>query len=150
MEQFFIDYLERLTDLHDDIQQAIVDLPVEALDWSPGDGMNSMAVLVTHTMGSERFWLGDVAVGKSSGRVRAREFTVNNLTVSDLQQLLDETLTFAKETVAALSFELLDELRDSPYHEQPFTVGWCLLHALEHTAVHLGHIQLMRQLWEMR
>ena len=30
-----------------------------------------------------------------------------------------------------------------------FTVAWCLLHALEHSAVHLGHMQIVRQLWEM-
>jgi len=28
------------------------------------------------------------------------------------------------------------------------TVGWALLHALEHATLHLGQIQLTRQLWE--
>jgi hypothetical protein len=27
-------------------------------------------------------------------------------------------------------------------------VAWALLHALEHTTLHLGQIQLTRQLWE--
>jgi ankyrin repeat protein len=29
-------------------------------------------------------------------------------------------------------------------------VAWCLAHALEHTALHLGHMQITRQLWEQR
>jgi hypothetical protein len=29
-------------------------------------------------------------------------------------------------------------------------VGWALLHALEHTAIHLGHIQITQQLWDQK
>jgi hypothetical protein len=29
-------------------------------------------------------------------------------------------------------------------------IAWSLLHALEHTALHLGHMQLTRQLWEQQ
>lgn len=28
------------------------------------------------------------------------------------------------------------------------TVAWRLAHALEHTALHLGHMEITRQLWE--
>jgi len=27
-------------------------------------------------------------------------------------------------------------------------VAWALLHALDHTAQHLGHMQITRQLWD--
>jgi hypothetical protein len=30
------------------------------------------------------------------------------------------------------------------------TVAWAVLHAVDHTALHLGHIQITRQLWEQR
>ena len=30
------------------------------------------------------------------------------------------------------------------------TVRWCILHLISHHAIHLGHIQLTRQLWEQR
>lgn len=150
MEQFFVDYLDRLGVMHDEIQQAITGLLSEALDWSPGPEMNSIAVLVTHTLGAERFWIGDVALGQSSKRVRAQEFEVNSLTVPDLQTVLAETLAFVKDGVASLSLADLAERRHSGSHDKPFTVAWCLVHALEHTAVHTGHIQLMRQLWQQR
>ena len=28
------------------------------------------------------------------------------------------------------------------------TVGWVIGHALKHTATHLGHIQVMKDMWE--
>jgi hypothetical protein len=31
--------------------------------------------------------------------------------------------------------------------ERTIPVRWCLLHALDHTALHLGHMQLTYQLW---
>lgn len=40
----------------------------------------------------------------------------------------------------------LDELHTDD--GQKFSVSWSLLHVLDHTAIHLGHIQLTRQLWE--
>ena len=36
------------------------------------------------------------------------------------------------------------------YKQAVLGVAWALLHALEHTAIHLGHMQIMRQLWEQR
>lgn len=150
MEQFFVDYLDRLRLLHDDIKTAVAGLPAAALDWSPGPEMNSIAVLVTHAMGAERFWIGDVAVGQPSGRVRADEFKVNSLELADLQNLLDGTLAYVEDTLPSLSLADLDRLQSRPNLDRQFSVGWCLLHALEHTAVHTGHIQLMRQLWDQR
>ena len=65
---------DRLEAMHQTIEEAIADLTVEALDWVPGPGMNSIAVLLAHTFGSERYWIGDVAGEDPSGRVRAKEF----------------------------------------------------------------------------
>ena len=39
------EYLDRLEALHAGLEEAIAGLPVEALDWVPGPGMNSLAVL---------------------------------------------------------------------------------------------------------
>jgi hypothetical protein len=30
------------------------------------------------------------------------------------------------------------------------TAGWALNHALAHTALHIGHAQITRQLWDAR
>ena len=46
MEPYFEDYLLNLGELHNDILNVLKDLPPEALDWSPGQDVNSLTVLV--------------------------------------------------------------------------------------------------------
>ena len=43
---------ERLTALHAGLESALEGLPPEALDWTPGPGFNSLAVLITHATGA--------------------------------------------------------------------------------------------------
>ena len=80
MEKFFEEYLALLDSCHNGILGALQGLPVEALDWSPGPEMNSLSVLVFHTTGSERYWIGDVAMDEFSNRDRAAEFAVREVT----------------------------------------------------------------------
>ncbi len=40
--------------------------------------------------------------------------------------------------------------RTDPRDGREYTVAWALFHALEHTALHLGQMQLTRQLWEQQ
>ncbi|MFT3891401.1 MAG: hypothetical protein QM730_07180 [Anaerolineales bacterium] len=68
MERFFTDYYSILQKCHEDILKAIDGLSSGALDWSPGPDMNSINVLIFHTTGSVRYWIGDVAVQESSNR----------------------------------------------------------------------------------
>lgn len=139
---------ERLATLHADLERALDGLPPEALDWTPGPGFNSLAVLITHSTGAERYWIGDVAAGRPSERDREAEFRTQAVSASALRARLAETLAFCGTTLAELSEGQLAETRTSPRDGRTFSVAWCLAHALEHTAVHTGHAQLMRQLWE--
>ena len=111
--------------------------------------MNSMAVLVTHITGAERYWIGDVVAGEPSGRDRSAEFRVKGLPTMALQQRLAGSLAYAKRVLEEMDLQDLPALRLSPRDGRDFTAGWSLLHALEHTAIHTGHIQLTRQLWEL-
>ena len=70
MEAFFENYVNRLEALYSHVEAAIEGLSVDALDWSPGPEMNSIAVLLVHLAGSVRYWIGDVAGGEPSGRDR--------------------------------------------------------------------------------
>ncbi|MBL8155167.1 MAG: DUF664 domain-containing protein [Anaerolineae bacterium] len=157
MHPFYADYLERLEILHDDFKQAIAGLPIEALDWVPGPDMNSLCVLVIHTCGAERYWIGDVAAQNPSNRVRADEFKAHGLDEAALIATLDQALDFARQTLAHFSLDELTAPRPLPNPRnrpttklESFTAGWALLHALEHTAQHSGHAQITRQLWEQR
>jgi len=144
---FAQEFMERLHKLHEEIKEAYAGLPPAALDWEPGNEMNSINVLVTHVAGAERYWIGDLVGQDNAGRDRATEFEATGLTVNALDQQLDEVLTHSEQVLAQLSLDELDLMRFSPQNNREFSVSWCLLHALEHTAVHVGHLQIMRQLW---
>jgi len=148
MEQFFADYLERLQGLHEDMKETFRTLPQRALDWVPGPGMNSLSVLVFHATGAERYWIGDVALQDPSGRDRAAEFKVQGLDAAKLAERLDNSLAYAKGAAQKLKLATLHEIKLSPRDDRKFTAGWALAHALEHTALHVGHAQMTRQLWE--
>jgi uncharacterized damage-inducible protein DinB len=134
--------------MHEEMEKAIAGLPPQALDWSPGPEMNSMAVLVVHTAGAERYWIGDVIGQDPSGRVRAQEFETAGLTETALREKLQAVLAHSQGVLAVLSLDDLARPRRSLRDGREVTAGWALAHTLEHTAVHTGHIQLMRQLWE--
>ena len=149
MESFFADYYERLADLHRMAGEAIAGLDEAALDWQPGEEMNSLTVLVTHTAWAERYWVGVMAGGDMVARDRPAEFMAQGQTAVSLQTLLNNTLAHSQQTLTALTVKDLGRGMASPMHDKrPFAIGWSLLHALEHTAEHVGQMQLTRQLWE--
>lgn len=150
MQQFFADYLDRLQDLHAGIADAIDSLPLAALDWVPGPDMNSLSVLVVHLTGAERYWIGDVAAREPSGRDRPAEFRAQGLEGGALARRLSDSLAYCRGVLESLTLQDLAAPRTSPRDGRTFTVGWALAHALEHTALHLGHIQITRQLWDER
>ena len=72
-DQFFADYLERLEGLQRGLHKEVRDLPAQAMDWSPGPHMNSVAVLLAHITGVLHEGI-DIALGEPPGRVREQEF----------------------------------------------------------------------------
>ena len=150
MHSIYADYLDRLDGLHMDIIRAIDGLPQEALDWVPGLNMNSLCVLIVHLTGAERYWLGDVTGQDLSDRDRGGEFLARELDEITLKERLLDSLAYARDLLETLTLEDLDSNRTSPRDGRTFTVAWSIFHALEHTAIHVGHIQMVRQLWEQR
>jgi uncharacterized damage-inducible protein DinB len=148
MPTFFDDLFSRFHELHTDIAKAVDGLPTAALDWVPGREMSSIGVMVVHLIGAERYWIGAVALGEPTDRARDEEFTVKGLGAEQLKLQLDEADKYVQTALARFSTADLEAVRKSPRNEKSFSVGWCLTHALEHSALHLGHIQLTRQLWE--
>lgn len=142
MHEFFESYYDRLQTLHRGVTDAVAGLPVEALDWQPAPSMNSLTVLVVHLCGAERYWIGDVAGQDPSGRIRSEEFEQRGWDAAGLQGLLDRTLAHSYDTLQKLSLQDLDATRFSTRDGENYSVAWALLHALEHTALHLGHIHI--------
>jgi hypothetical protein len=146
---FAADYFDRLQGNVDDLLATIAGLPPAALDWQPGLEENSLAVLLAHSAGATRYWIGDVVGQDSSQRDRPAEFRTTGVPPAELERRWQAVLAHSHDVLAALTPEMLAEKRLSPRDGKEYRVGWCLLHALEHVALHLGHAQMTRQAWDL-
>jgi uncharacterized damage-inducible protein DinB len=125
----------------------IANLPVEALDWRPVAGANSLTVLVTHAWGSAQAWTARAA-GREIERDRAAEFRAEADAVS-LQRLLNEGGARIEAALDAIDVATLGQLRfTEPVDDEEYTAAHCVLHAVEHAQEHLGQAYLTRQMWE--
>jgi uncharacterized damage-inducible protein DinB len=143
-------YLQRIEDLRGQACELIADLPADALNWRPIEGReqhatNSLAVLATHIAGAEHFWIAEVLGGHAPTRDRDAEFTTEVADAAGLVHLLERTGTETKEVFSTLCPADLDGVREARGRTVP--VRWCILHVVDHTALHLGHMQLTYQLW---
>jgi uncharacterized damage-inducible protein DinB len=150
MEPFGVNYLELLQDLHRQFVAAIDGLSTEALDWQPGADMNSLCVLVVHTTGSVRFWIG-VALGDAPDRNRDLEFQAQGLSSEELKARFMALETYVREALEGFHVATFGRMNTVPNRgEMQVSTAYGLLHALEHTGLHLGHAQITRQLWDQR
>lgn len=144
------EYLERIDDLRGQIRKLIADLPVEALNWRPVEGeddhaTNSLSVMAIHVAGAEHYWIGEVVGGLPATRNRDQEFVTQVESVEPLLERLD--------AVAAESRSVLEKVTaadlEKTYQVRQFTCSgrWSILHVIDHTALHLGHMQITYQLW---
>ena len=147
MQTFFTEYLNLLEDCHNGILGALEGLPSEALDWIPGHEMNSISVLLNHIIGSERYMIGDIAAQQPSNRDREAEFRVHGVGVDVLKKRLADNLEYTRIVVENMSLQDLESKHVLPSGRE-YSVAWGLLHGLEHATLHLGQIQITRQLWE--
>lgn len=144
-------YLERIDDLRGQIAAIVQPLPPEALNWRPDENsndhaMNSVAVLARHAAGAEHFWIGEVIGKLPPTRDRAAEFETVVDDVAVLLQKLEETAQQTHTVLTSLTQADLDGTRRARDRDVP--VRWAILHVIDHTALHLGHIQITVQLWQ--
>lgn len=143
-------YLQRIDDLRQQVINLIADLPVEALNWRPTEQIedhatNSLAVLAAHIAGAEDFWIGEVVGGLSSVRNREAEFATQATDAAELGALLEKSGQQTRAILAALSEAELNGTRE--VEGRTVAVRWGILHIVDHTALHLGHMQITYQLW---
>lgn len=149
MTTFYDDLYNRFHEIHTDLVQTIEGLPPQALDWVPGREMNSINVLIVHLTGAERYLIG-VVLDEPPERDRDEEFKAHGLSLELLKERISGADEYTHQGLLRLSSKDLTSVHLSPRSQKTVTAGWAILHALEHTAIHLGHVQLTRQLWEQR
>lgn len=153
MEPILAEAIARLEWLHEGYLEYMHGLTTADLDWSPGAEMNSLCVLAVHVSAAERFWFGAV-VEDMITRDRPAEFVASGYTLDQLAARFAANRAFCREKFPALSASRLGEIVDvSAYRDWPpqeFSRGWALLRGLDHSAEHLGHAGMTRQLLDRR
>ena len=144
-------YLERIEDLRVEVGKILQAVPPEALNWRPVEGgdehvMNSIAVLARHVAGAEHFWIGEVIGGLPPTRNRAAEFETVAEKTAVLQQILAEVAAETRTVLETITAETLAATRRARDRDVP--VRWSILHVIDHTSIHLGHMQITAQLWQ--
>ena len=143
-------YLDRLEDLRGQISGLLAELPAEALNWRPIEGRNdhatnSLAVLAVHVAGAEHFWIAEVIDGRPETRDRNAEFVTVATSATEIIQLLEKAAGETREVFSTLNESDLNGTRQTKGRVVP--VRWCILHVIDHTSLHLGHMQITYQLW---
>ena len=144
------EYMKLLEALYEGFSATIKGLPVEALDWTPGPDMNSLAVLIVHTTGATSFLVGEIAGDIPSHRDRAAEFKVTGWDEAKLNGRLDESKELVRGVLDKLTLDDLTKTRFSESRNRTYVYAEAVFHALDHTGLHVGHAQITRQLWDQR
>jgi len=134
---------EGFREVHANIRKVIDGLDEEALNWKPHPEANSIAVLITHTLGSERELLAAVR-GVRVPRDRPSEF-VAEADAKSLAEMLDQADAWLDEQTNGMSQADLEAER--PRGDFPPRRGavW-LVTNYGHAREHLAQMDLTKQL----
>jgi len=142
-------FREVLDESLDELRRGISDLTVDELNARPAGGdTNSIAVIVTHTVGATKSWLSLAAGAPLPPRDRDAEFVA----VAD-----DRFAAWTEEQIAACLAILHDGVKwdaglvrtpdwNPRLAEEPRTAAYAVAHALEHVGEHAGHLHMTREL----
>jgi uncharacterized damage-inducible protein DinB len=135
-----------------DIHEALKGLTDEQLNQRPDvPGANSGYVIATHVLGNARAWILGIACGQPLSRDRPAEFASSG-TYEALGRAVSALSGEIVEALEALDPSTLDD-RFVPAQElwgegDPHEIARreAFAHVIEHAAMHLGQIQLTRDL----
>ena len=138
-----------------DLFVAVEGIPDEDLNhWLPtsaregGQDMNTFAAIAIHVVSAGEFMTLHAVGDAASNRVREGEFSATG-SLAEIRERYDRWLADVHHLLDGLTEADLDRDSSEPrYVERGWKVAEILLHALDHTALHVGHLQIQRQLWE--
>jgi len=134
-------------ELHEKLREQVRGLDPGTLNWRPLPKANSIAVLVTHSVGSELEMIRSVR-SIATTRDRESEFKAES-DAGRLLEMIDAADREMDESIAALTPADLTELR--PRGDRPPRPGieW-LISNYGHAREHLAQIELTKQLYDSR
>ncbi len=140
-----------LREQHQVLRELVRGLSPAVLNWSPGPGMNSLAVLVGHLLDAERYLVA-AAQHDVVERDRERWFRYEAPSDRALLELLDHTEAESLARLERLTADMLVREWTPPNDRlgRRFTGMRWLLHLIGHNREHIGQALLTRQLAEQR
>ncbi len=143
-------YLERIGQLRGEVWKMLEGLDAAGLDWTPlPEDTNSLFVLATHAIGSEHGWIAETLADEPHTRVRSKEFLARGKNMGELRERFEATAVETERILGRLTEDDLEQVREQERHGK-ITVRWIMLHVIEHYSLHLGQMQLTRQLFEAK
>lgn len=145
-------YAETLDHLAKRIAGTMEGLSDEQVNWEPPlHDANSMFVIATHALECARSWVLHIVAERPAGRDRPAEFAASG-SAEDIERLANEVAHEVREALAEVSPERLDHhsippqeiFGANPTHQ--ITGRYALMHMVEHMGLHLGHLEITRDL----
>lgn len=138
-----------------DLLKTLRDIPQDVMNnWKPaaatsGDhAMNTFAALAVHTVSAAEFHAIHMVGRKPTDRVRDAEFQAT-ATYDDIETRFQ---TFLDDLHGVVGGMTEPDFGVNPPHEPSQPPDWTnadwLMHTIDHIALHTGHLQIHRQLWE--
>ncbi len=140
--------LSILEQLHAEMIAIAEEVGPQGMNWSPRTGFNSIYAIATHAAGSQLWWIKENMAGVVVERDRASEFSASGESPARLLDQFRSAQAVTRDILDAVTSDDMRALRD--VRGRSVTIRWILLHVIEHTATHLGHMQITKQLYERR
>lgn len=131
-------------DRHVDMVDLISGLPEDALDWKPAERAVSLAGLVHHILHVERSMALEASTGDADWEHANGHGLGETAAEQALVALIDATDTEVKRALQGLDEATLLRVTEPDGR----TVGSGLVEEFDHGAMHYGHMQMVRLLWE--
>lgn len=145
------EYTRVYDQVHVNLDRAILGLNNLETNWQPSPSSNSIGNLLKHIVGAESFWLREVLNGIQIDRDRESEFLTKKFDIVELLKELKLIRNHAHQALAELVDKDLEYLRSYQSRQDGVTkkvsVHWCILHIIEHTALHTGQIFYIRKMY---
>lgn len=140
-----------LTKLVGQALEQISGVPDEDLNaWRPALGLediNTFYALMTHTLGAGEYWILHAAAGRPTERNRPAEFRATGTHLALIERA-DKFVEDARAYLGTLTEADLERVFERGGKDPlRWTAAECITHAVEHTGVHVGHLQIQRQIW---
>ena len=146
-------YRRQIQSLLERVCACLEGLSEAQLNWRPPmHGANSAYVIVAHTLGNARAWVLGIACGWPVERDRPAEFQASGPDATDLRAQARRLSDDIETALAGLSPSDLGRRLLPPQslwgegEAQEISVREAILHVVEHASIHLGQLQITRDL----